>query len=64
MPRTRPHGSWPILSSVSAQATGRKLGWVREAAGDRFGQLELGVLAFAVEVTGSRLPAAEALAAR
>ena len=25
---------------------------------------ELGVLAFAVEVTGSRLPAAEALAAR
>jgi hypothetical protein len=32
--------------------------------GDRFGQLELGVLVFAVEVNGSRLPAAEALAAR
>jgi hypothetical protein len=64
VPRTRPDGSGLILSSVSAQATGRKLGWVRDAAGDRFGQLELGVLVFAVEVNGSRLPAAEALAAR
>lgn len=63
-PRTRAHAAGLILSSVSAQATGRKLGWVREAAGDRFGQLELGVLVFAVEVNGSRLPAAEALAAR
>ena len=28
-PPDRPHGSGLILSSVSAQATGRKLGWVR-----------------------------------
>jgi probable F420-dependent oxidoreductase len=63
-PRTRADGSGLILASVSSEATQRKVGWVREAAGDRFDKLELGALVFAVEITSDPLPAAEALAAR
>ena len=36
----------------------RCLGWVREAAGDRFDSLELQIAAFAVNVVGSRRAAA------
>jgi len=63
-PRTRQDGSGLILSSVSADATERKIGWVREAAGGRAAQVELGALVFAVEITTHRQHAAEALAAR
>jgi hypothetical protein len=49
---------------VSSEATQRKVGWVRDAAGDRFDTLELGALVFAVEVTSDPLAAAEVLAAR
>ncbi len=63
-PRTRADGSGLIRASVSAEATERKIGWIREGAGDRFGALELGALVFAVEVTADPMAAAEALAAR
>jgi hypothetical protein len=43
---------------VASQATfdhyDRCLGWIREAAGDRFGSLELQIAAFAVMVVSSR----------
>ena len=61
-PRTRNDGSGLILSSVSAQATERKIGWVREAVGDRADHVEPGALVFAVEITTSRQQAAEAMA--
>jgi probable F420-dependent oxidoreductase len=41
----------------------RKVGWVREAAGERFAQLELAMLIWAVAVTDDRQSAAERLAA-
>jgi probable F420-dependent oxidoreductase len=47
---------------IASQATfdhyDRCLGWVREAAGDRFDSLELQIAAFAVNVVGSRRAAA------
>jgi len=63
-PRTRPDGSGLILASVSSQATERKIGCIREGAGDRFGELELGAIVFAVEITDNPMAAAQALAAR
>jgi hypothetical protein len=39
------------VSSATAQATDRKIGWVRDGAGSRFGQVELGALIFGVVVT-------------
>lgn len=39
-----------------------KVGWVREAAGDRFAQLELNALIWGVAITDDRQAAAEALA--
>ncbi|HET9692352.1 MAG TPA: TIGR03621 family F420-dependent LLM class oxidoreductase [Acidimicrobiales bacterium] len=38
----------------AAEETDRKLAWVREAAGDRFDDIELNMLAFAVVVTDDR----------
>ncbi len=63
-PRTRADGSGLIRETVSLEATERKVGWAREAAGDRFGDLELGALVFAVVVTNDRQTAAETLARR
>ena len=44
------------------EAVAQKVSWVRDAAGDRFAQLELGLLAWGVEVTGHRRSAAERMA--
>jgi probable F420-dependent oxidoreductase len=46
-----------------ASATDRKVGWVREAAGDRYDDLELNVLVFMVAVTEDAAGTAELLAA-
>jgi probable F420-dependent oxidoreductase len=46
------------LSSITPEATEQKIAWVREAAGERFQELELNVLAF-VMVTDQRRQAAE-----
>jgi probable F420-dependent oxidoreductase len=48
--RTTPEGA-ADSADVTVEATDRKLGWVREAAGDRFDDLELAVFAFVVAVT-------------
>jgi probable F420-dependent oxidoreductase len=48
--------------SATAQATERKLGWVRDAAGDRFDRLELGVRIHLAFVTDDRDALFEAMA--
>lgn len=47
---------------ASAAATDRKVGWVREAAGERWDDLELNVLVFAAAVTDDRAGMADLLA--
>ena len=49
-------------AAATAAATDRKLGWVREAAGDRFDELELNMLVFAGIVTDDRAGTAEMMA--
>ncbi len=60
-PRAREDGTLEP-SSITAEATARKIGWVREAARDRLGDLEINVYVYAVEETNDRLGAAERLA--
>jgi probable F420-dependent oxidoreductase len=47
------------IASMSADATEQKLGWVREAAGDRFDDVEISILKFVTIVTDSRDAVAE-----
>ncbi len=42
------------IASMSADATDEKLGWVREAAGDRFDDIEISILKFVTIVTDDR----------
>ncbi len=42
------------IASMSADATEEKLGWVREAAGDRFDDVEISILKFVTVVTDDR----------
>jgi probable F420-dependent oxidoreductase len=69
--RTTPEGA-ADQTDITGEATERKVGWVREAAGDRFADLELAIFAFMVSVTDAdpkqaveglmqRLPAAARL---
>src|SRR5215211_3445018 len=50
-------------ASISADATDRKLAWVRAAAGDRFSELEINVFVYGVELDDDRAAVAERLAA-
>src|SRR5205823_2602252 len=45
-------------------ATARKLAWIREAAGDRFNQIEINVMSHQVNVTDDRRAAARQLTGR
>lgn len=47
------------IRSMSAEATEEKLGWVREAAGDRFDDIEISILKFVVVVTDDQAATAE-----
>jgi len=47
---------------ATAEATDRKLAWVKEAAGDRFDDLELNVLSLATLVTDDQHGTAEMMA--
>ena len=47
------------IRSMSAEATEEKLEWVRAAAGDRFDDIEISILKFAVVVTDDREDMAE-----
>lgn len=50
-------------ADMTAAATERKIAWVREAAGDRFDQIELNTICPTVEITTDRRAAAERIAA-
>jgi probable F420-dependent oxidoreductase len=51
------------IADAMAPATDRKLAWVREAAGDRFDDLELNVLSFVSTITDDSAGFAESVAA-
>ena len=59
--RAHPDGS-KDTADMTAAATARKLGWIREAAGERFADLELNIICPTVVVTDDRRGAAERLA--
>ncbi len=50
------------IASMSADATEEKLGWVRDAAGDRFDDIEISILKFVTVVTDARDAVAEKVA--
>lgn len=50
------------IETMTAESVDEKLGWIRDAAGDRFDALELNVRAFMVNVTDDRDGAFDALA--
>jgi probable F420-dependent oxidoreductase len=60
--RALPDGS-KDHADMTAAATERKIAWVREAAGDRFDQIELNTICPTVEITTDRRAAAERIAA-
>lgn len=60
--RALPDGS-KDAADMTAEATDRKIAWVREAAGDRFDQIELNTIVPTVEITNDRRAAAERMAA-
>ena len=47
------------IASMSADATELKLGWVRDAAGDRFDSIEISILKFVTIITDARDVVAE-----
>lgn len=61
--KTFADGSGGDITSTSADATEEKLQWVREAAGDRFDDLEFNVLIPRLAVTDDPVQAAEEMAA-
>ena len=60
--RALPDGS-KDAADMTAAATERKIAWVREAAGDRFDDIELNTICPTVEITDDRYAAAQRLAA-
>jgi probable F420-dependent oxidoreductase len=60
--RALPDGSKDAADGTAA-ATEQKIDWVREAAGDRFDQIELNTIIPTVEITEDRRAVAERLAA-
>lgn len=64
VPRARRDGSGLELDDLAAPALIRKIGWVHEAAGDRFGSLELNALVQVARVTDDPAVAADGLTTR
>jgi probable F420-dependent oxidoreductase len=62
--RILPDGSRLDVTDTTPMATRQKIAWVQQAAGERFQQLELNILIFALMVTQDRTKGAEELAAR
>ena len=60
VPKARPGGGLDWLGSNAATLEAQ-VGWVRDAAGERFDQLELDIIGHAVVVTDDRPTAAEAV---
>ena len=63
VPIARANVSWQDMSDGTAEATMRKVGWIREAAGERFDALELQTSVFALIVTDYRQQVAERMGA-
>jgi probable F420-dependent oxidoreductase len=61
--RARADGSKDAADNT-AEATLRKIAWVREAAGDRFDQIELNVIVSDIEITDDRAGVAARIAAQ
>jgi probable F420-dependent oxidoreductase len=51
-----------VLATTTAEYYDERIGWIREAAGDRFADLELQVLTFLVQIVPDREDATERLA--
>lgn len=62
MPRSRPDGRGLEDADATDQAFREKIGWIRQAAGDRFDRLELNTLVQAVSITDNAVREAERLA--
>lgn len=60
-PRSLPEGGLDV-SDFTAEATERKVGWVREAAAERFGSIELNMLTFTTQVPDDRVGVAARIA--
>jgi probable F420-dependent oxidoreductase len=52
-----------LVRTGMAEATAEKLGWIREAAGDRFNALELSITIFVATITDDRESLASGMAA-
>ncbi len=50
------------MATAAADVVDQKIGWVKEAAGDRFDELELQLQVFVTRVTDDPMPFAEKLA--
>ena len=50
-----------VLETTTAEYYDQRIGWIREAAGDRFDSLELQVLTFLVQIVPDRQDAMERL---
>jgi alkanesulfonate monooxygenase SsuD/methylene tetrahydromethanopterin reductase-like flavin-dependent oxidoreductase (luciferase family) len=64
-PVRRSNAEWEDqnIADATGEATDRKLGWIRDAAGERFDELELSIVAPFVVVTDDRVGLAESIAA-
>lgn len=62
IPRARPDGKSQDVTDATLEALEQKLSWVREAAGARFAELELGILVAQVITTEDREQAAQFIA--
>lgn len=62
LPRARPDGKGQNLTDATPEALDEKVAWVREAAGERFDELELGILVAQVFTTEEREQAAQFIA--
>lgn len=56
------HINRKLVHTGMAGATDEKLGWIKEAAGERFAEIELGASVFVANVTGDRDAVAESMA--
>ena len=61
VPKSLPDGSGLDIADATAAAMERKVGWVRDAAGERFAELELSVLLQRLVITGDAARATEEL---
>ncbi len=62
IPKARTDGKGQDLTDATPEALGQKIAWVREAAGARFDELELGILVAQVITTEDREDAAQFIA--